>query len=400
MNRSMENQTQQRINLKLLFTLGFTNFVIGMGAFVVIGVLKPISTGLGMSLTEASQVLSVYALGYALSSPLLAALTGRWDRRKILLVGLSLFLVSTIAASLATTPASLLTARIFAALGASVFTPTAFSVAVITSPLKHRGRALSIVSAGLTLAQVAGVPIGTWLGFTFGWRMAFWCVSGLGVIALLLAWSNIPHRIKHTPITLKHLGNALTDQKMISAVLFTAFFLTGAYMLFTFMTLLLDVKLQLDRNGIALTMMVIGVGAFIGSLTGGFAADRLGPIKWLIIAATSQLILLPVLTLLDYGVATGTLLLFVWAIFVWSFLVPQQVRMVRIKPESQNVNLAINASCIYLGTAVGASIGGYVLEHFSLSMLGLFAAGSVFMALLLLMRSAYTRRSTRTPGPD
>lgn len=364
-----------------------------MGAFVVVGVLKPLANDFSLSLSQAGYVLSFYALGYALSSPILAVLCGSWTRRKVLLVGLSLFLVSTLLASFTSSYTWLLTFRAFSAIGAAIFTPAAFSVAASSTQISKRGRALSIVGVGLTLAQIAGIPLGTYLGYAFGWKMAFICVVSLGIIALALCYRFIPTKIDHKPIRLKQLAYALVDPKLLHAILFTALLLTATYMVFTFMALLLESKLQLSQTDISLAFIVIGIGALIGNLIGGYATDRIGAIPSLVTAVSCQIIILPVLTLSNYSTLTGMILVFIWALISWSFMVPQQVRMVRIKPDSQSVNLALNASCIYLGTAVGASAGGLVLDHFGLEYIGPVAAGVIIVSMVLLFRSARMYRT-------
>ena len=166
----------------LLLLLAFGNFIIGMGAFVVIGIISPIADGLGVSKASAGMVLTTYAFAYAILSPLVAALTGQVSRRAVLLCAMALFLAGNVASALSHTVFMLSASRIVVALGGALFTPIAAGVAVAISAPETRGKALATVFGGVTLAQVIGVPMGAWLAYRFGWAAAFWTVSALAAI--------------------------------------------------------------------------------------------------------------------------------------------------------------------------------------------------------------------------
>ena len=163
----------------LLNLLSLGNFAVGMGAFVVIGIITPVAEGLNVSKADAGLILTVYALAYAVLSPIGAALTGRFPRRTVLAGALALFCIGSALSALAWSLPLLIASRVPVAFGAALFTPLAASLAVAISPPDQRGRALAKVFGGLTLAQVVGVPLGAWLAYRFGWQMAFWSVAGL-----------------------------------------------------------------------------------------------------------------------------------------------------------------------------------------------------------------------------
>ena len=137
-----------------------------MGAFVVIGMLNPLADGLGLGISEAGWVMTVYALAYAVGSPIVVSLTGNWSRRFVLTLGLVLFGMAAVASALSLSAAPLYAARGLAALGAGLFTPVAAAVAATTSPPEQRGKSLAAVFFGLTLAQVLGIPAGSFIAYT------------------------------------------------------------------------------------------------------------------------------------------------------------------------------------------------------------------------------------------
>ena len=260
----------------LIAALSAGNFVIGMGAFVVIGILAPVSEGLSVTAADAGLLLTVYALAYALGSPLGVALSGALDRRLVLLSGLGVFALAALVASLATSLEVLLLARVLGAFGAGLFTPVAAGVALAVSERGAEGRMLARVFFGLTLAQVAGVPVGSWLAYTFGWQAAFVMVVILAIVAWVTLWKLVPRGLSFQVNGLATLRDALLDIPGMIAVLFTATFLGAIYIMLTYLALLLDERLGLGRDGVTLVLVVYGIGAVAGNLLGGRLNDRIG----------------------------------------------------------------------------------------------------------------------------
>src|SRR5215472_2689518 len=167
----------------LILALG--TFAIGTDGFVIAGILPSIAHDLGMSIALAGLLVTAFSLAYALGSPVLATLTGHIARRRLLLLTLISFVLANVLAAVAASFAVLLMARVLAALSASLYTPSASAVAAVLAPKEKRGRALSLVTAGLTITTVAGVPLGILIGTQLNWRATFVLVALLGVIAFV-----------------------------------------------------------------------------------------------------------------------------------------------------------------------------------------------------------------------
>ncbi|MBM7069477.1 MFS transporter [Actibacterium sp. 188UL27-1] len=378
----MEAQPAEAIHASSLVSiLSASNFVIGMGAFVVVGLLTPISTSFGMSTSGAGWVMTVYAIAYAISSPLLVAGTGRIGRRRVMAAGLGLFAVACLMSAVAPNPTVLLAARVLAAAGAGLFTPIAAATAAALSPPDRRARSLAAVFFGLTLAQVVGVPVGSYIAYTFGWRLAFGIVAALAVPCIWLIWTRVPAGLKFQPVSLSDLRSILGNGPVLLAVLFTTSFLGSVYVIYTYMAPLLEETMGFGRNGIALALVVFGCGAVIGNLLGGVLADRVGPVCTLIGLAGLQIVIMPVFSLLPLAPIGLVGLIMVWSVFGWSFMAGQQVRLIAMEPQSAGVVLALNAAAIYVGAALGSSLGGAVLDRFGLAALGI--AGGAVAALAL-----------------
>ena len=345
--------------------LALANFTVGFGAFVVVGVLPPLAAAFGVGAAEAGQVMSVYAIAYALASPVGVALTGRLDRRDVLGLGLALFGAGALVAALAPGFGVLLGARVVMAVGGGLVTPVAASVALGLALPAERGRALALVFGGLTLAQAVGVPAGAWVGYAFGWHAAFALAAALAA-ATLAASLRLPRGLQAPVTSLATLGAVLRAPALVAAVAFTAVFVGGLYVLYTYLAAFMEARLGLGRDGVSLLLLVYGAGAVIGNWAGGRLTDRVGPARTLTGLALAQLVVMPALTLLPLGpgaggVAAVAVLLLAWSASSWSFMVPQQARLAALDPERAPVLFALNAAAIYLGAALGAAAGAAVL---------------------------------------
>jgi predicted MFS family arabinose efflux permease len=371
-----------------LWLLALANFVIGMGAFVVVGVLSPVSVAFGIDRAQAGALMSVYAATYALASPLLVAATGRLERRRLLCIGLALFALGAAAAALAPSFALLLAARALMALGGGLVTPVAASVGVALAGPGQQGRALAIVFGGLTLAQVLGVPAGAWLGYAFGWPAAFGVVAVLSLLGLAAVSLALPAGIAVPVASLASLGAVLRSGRLMVAVAFTALFMGALYVCYTFLAPLLETLYGLSRDGVTGMLLLFGLGAVIGNAMGGRLTDRIGSRRTLVLLCLAQAVLMPALTLPTWPLAALGALILVWSVFGWSFMVPQQARLAALDPARLPVLFALNASAIYIGATLGSSVGGAVLKGLGLHALGLFGAA---LALLGLASLAFRR---------
>ena len=366
--------SMQQSSPLLIPTLSAANFAVGFAGFSPVGVVAPIAAAFAITAAEAGWVMTTYALAYAIGSPILVALTGGLARRLVLAAGLGLVALAGVLSAVADTPSLLFATRILAAFGAGVVTPVAAAVAAASAAPERRGKALAATFFGMTLAQVVGVPAGTWLGYAFGWPVAFWAASALALLTAVAVYWLTPRDAPFQPATLCALASALFDWRGLSAIFFTATFLGSIYVVYTYMGPLLEARMSYDGDGISLTFLVFGLGAVVGNLLGGAMTDRLGANRWLMIVALTHIGFLPVYSLLPLGGAVFFVFVFVSSTLGWSFMAAQQTRLVTMAPARQGVTLALNASSIYIGAAMGAAAGGATIAVWGLGALG-WAAG-------------------------
>jgi DHA1 family inner membrane transport protein len=371
----------------LLALLAAANFAAGLIAFVVIGLIEPLARDLALSRPVAGWVLSVYAIAYAVGSPLLVALTGAWPRRAVLMLGMGLLTGSALTSALAPSYEVLLLSRVVSAFGAGLITPVTSGVAVAVAAPGAQGRALSTVFFGLTLAQALGIPVGGYIAFTFGWRAAFWLVFVVGALLFAGLWWRVPRALSVRVNSLATLGAALSSWRRMLAILFTGSFLGAIYVLYTYFSPLLVERMGFGRDGVSLTLFVFGLGAIAGNIVGGRLTDRFGSYWTLVILCLMQAAMLPFYVLLPLPAWLVLVWTFVWSAGGWAFAVPQQARIVKHAPEGQSVALALNAAAIYVGVAGGAAVAGAVLTVVDLAALGAVASVAMLAALAHLIVS-------------
>ena len=384
-----------RSNRLLIAVLSMSNFVIGMGAFMIIGLLEPLAADLGLPTARAGAVLTTYAVAYAILSPVLVSVTGGIGRRRVLAAGLALFGLACLLPVLVPTEAALHASRILAAAGAGIFTPVAAAVAAGLSAPGNRAKALAAVFFGMTMSQVLGLPLGSFIAYTFGWRAAFAVVLLVLLPCLWLVWTIVPRGLSFQPVTLRDLGRMMRNGRLMLAAGFTASFLTAGYVVNTFLAPLLSQNLGWGRDGITLALLVCGIGAVLGNMMGGALSDRIGPARTLTLLCLAQLVVLPCFSALPLAGGQATLLsgalamalLLLWSVFGWSFMAAQQARLIGLAPAAAPVILALNAAGVYVGAALGSALGGMVLAGFGLAPLGLVAGALMVLALAHLRLS-------------
>lgn len=371
----------------LLSLLALGNFVVGMGVFVVIGIVSPIAEALEVSKADAGIVITSYAIAYALLSPVGAALTGRLPRRTVLAGALGLFCVGSLLSAVAGSLMMLALSRLIVALGAALYTPLSAGVAVAVTSPEQRGRALAKVFAGMTMAQVVGVPLGAWMAYRFGWHAPFFLVAALAALCAAVLIRTIPRDI-HVPAgNVATILGALGNPRLMVAVTFTATLMTSVYIVFTFFGPLIEVSAGSNAETRSLYFMLFGLGAVGGNYVGGYLSDRFGPRGTLVLVCLAHMLMLPLFSVMPWNPWLLGLIVLVWSSFAWCFMPPQQSRLVAIAPEAPALALALNAAMIYGGIAIGSAVGAWLLAWQGLGVLGVAAGASAAVALAHLLVS-------------
>jgi DHA1 family inner membrane transport protein len=344
---------------RLLYLLALCNLVLGTGAFIINGILTPVSEGLGVSVAAAGQAMTVYALSTALLAPLMLVATGRWPRRWALVFGMLLFAAGSGVCALADNLTVLLLGRALMGVGA-MFTPLAAGIAVAVVDPAKRGRALSLVFLGMSMSYVLGLPLGAWLGFRYGWHVPVALVGGaalLGVGALLLL---CPKDIKAPGASFTGLGTVLANPPVLWGLTMTLCYFVAIFVVFAFIGPVLQTLSPMSSGRLSLSLMLFGVAGVIGTVMGGWANDRFGAPRTLKVqlSVLAAMMMLVPLTHGHYGLMMAVF--FTWGIAGFGMMTPQQSRLAQMSPSQAPVLLSLNTSMLYFGTALGAAVGGAV----------------------------------------
>ena len=380
-----------------VFWLALAAFAIGTEGFVIAGLLPSIASDLSISVSAAGQLVTAYALTYAVGSPILAVTLNNIDRRTVLALALSTFIAGNLLAVMASGYGLLLASRMLMAVGAGLCMPTALAVSVAVASPERRGRAVALVTSGLTVATVIGVPLGNLVGSLFGWRATFAMVAMIGTVALAGLLLGLPRGLPRNTASLsERLAVARRHGNVLIALLITVLWALGGFTMFTYFAVPLR-ALGFDATHISLALLVFGAAAAIGNMLGGLLADRLGTVVTAALGLTgmaSALILHSLVLKLMPGQAHYAVLgaIFLWGLSGWAFYPAQIASIIRIEPQASMIALSLNASAMYLGFAIGGALGGAVLATLSPNDLGWIGGTSVAASLLVHLARGWQAR--------
>jgi predicted MFS family arabinose efflux permease len=374
-------------SLTCLIWLTLGAFTIGTEGFMIAGLLPVLARDLHVGLPAAGNLVTAFSLAYAIGAPVMAVLTAGLERRRLLAIAMGGFTLANLIAALAPAYAGLLAARLLLAMCAATFMPAASGYAAGLGGQERHGRALSMITGGLTLAIIAGVPLGVLLGNGFGWRATFLAVAGLAALSLLgiVAW--LP---RQSPKATAGLGErlALAMRSDVLLVLATSVLtVAGTFTVYTYLGAFLTAVAGLGPRGLVMVLLAFGLASAVGTRVGGTTADRYGARRTVIFGGT--LAVLGYLALsLSATIAPARALLvllpaiILWGVASWGLMTAQQARLVALAPDLAPVSLSLNSSAIYLGSATGAALGGIVIASGSVGWLGWAAVGLSLLALL------------------
>ncbi|WP_193163771.1 MFS transporter [Microbulbifer hainanensis] len=384
-----------------ILALALSAFAIGTTEFVIVGLVPTIAQDLGVSLPSAGLLVSLYALGVAVGAPVLTALTGRWNRKAVLLSVMALFTLGNLLAWVAPGYSSLVVARLLTGLAHGVFFAIGSTIATSLVSKDKEAGAIALMFTGLTVALVTGVPLGTWIGQHFGWRATFLAVAALGLLALIGSALLVPANLKQSaPATLRQQLAVLTQPRLLLVYAMTAVGYGGTFVAFTYLAPILQQVSGFAPGAVGLIMLVYGVSVAVGNIWGGRLADRHGPVKALNRIFTALAVVLAVFTFTAGNPVTAVLTVLVWGAFAFGNVPGLQVYVVQLAekyaPQAVDVASGLNIAAFNVGIAIGSVLGGAVIEHMSLIDTPWIGALIVVLALALTRLSGRLDRRTAT----
>lgn len=342
------------------WALLFGNFVVGCGVMVVAGSLNDLTRSLQVSVAVGGQLITVAAAVMAVSAPLLAAWVGGMDRRRLLAWSLAWYALGHGLSAVAPDYAWLLPLRAVCMLAAAVFTPQAAAAIGWLAPPEERGRAITFIFLGWSVASVFGMPLHSYIGEAFGWRYAFGLVALLGLAGALWVWRALPDGIRPPAMNLAAWGEALTHPALMAMVAVTAMSGAGQFTVFSYFAPYYRQVLQAEPTTISLLFAWFGAFGLVGNVLLSRHVDRVGAgraVTVLMAGIALSLALWPIAT----TPAMLMLVILPWALGCFASNSAQQARLGTAAPALAPALMALNTSAIYLGQALGAAGGGALM---------------------------------------
>jgi MFS transporter, DHA1 family, inner membrane transport protein len=363
------------------FVLALGTFAVGTDAFIIAGFLPSVAHSLHVSTGTAGQSVSVFAAAYAVLSPIVATLTARMPRRELLVAALIVLGLANLGSALAQNFPVLIATRVLAALGASAYTPNAGAVGSDLVRPELRARALAIVVGGLTIATALGVPLGSFAGRALGWRTALGIVAAV-CLAVAAGVGLVMPKLPGGPrVPLRTRLGVLRRPVVLAVLPLTVLGMGASYTVYAYSVPAVE-ALGISGSNTTWMLTVYGVGAVVGNFWSGYATDRWGPVRVLLLAYALMAVSLGLLGAQSGGGWDAPLLagvmVFLWGKSTWSQSPAQQHRLITAAPQEAPLVVSLNASAIYVGIGLGTVLGGAVL---SASVTWIYTAAAVLAVL-------------------
>lgn len=353
-------ETTARHFVLAVLALGMGGFAIGTTEFVTMGLLPDIAAGVGVSIPTGGHVISAYAVGVVIGAPVLAFFGAKWPRRGLLVALMAAYALFNALSALAGNYELLMVARFLGGLPHGVYFGVASLVAASMAPPGRQGRAVAMVMLGLSIANVIGVPAATWLGQELGWRAAYWAVSGLSVLTLVLVLLAVPACPGDPEATGRRELAAFAKPQVWLTLLAGAIGFGGMFAVYSYIAPTVTDVGGLSRSAVPVFLLVFGLGMVAGTWLAGELAD------WSIFRSLlgssigMGVVLLLFAALAPYGwwaVVPAFLITVVGSVLV----VNLQLRLMDVAGDARTLGAAMNHASLNLANALGAWLGGLVI---------------------------------------
>lgn len=367
----MEKTIKSTINSSSkIYMLTFISFLVGIAQFVFGGIIDKVAESVGVYVSTAGQLTTTFSLAAAIGTPIFMMSTAKMDRRKQLLIALTIIFFGMFFTFYLQGFQFLMLSRVLLGIGGGVYGVCAFSIVASIAPEGRKARSLSNLAMGSSAALVFGVPIGRVIASQYDWRIIFGITSFLTLISIFCVMRLIPTVEGEAPIPL---GKQLSILKRIdiSMALGVTFLMFVSYSVVnTYITPFMKSVIPSIEESISIVLFALGLASLVGSKLGGFLADRIGAARTLIGGIIVQVISLTIVSLFSTSEMVVVLFLIIWATAAWTCGPMLNYNLVSKAPEASGILLSLNSTFVQLGFAVGAVVGGIVVEGASIMAIG------------------------------
>ncbi|MBF2782556.1 MULTISPECIES: MFS transporter [Staphylococcus] len=387
-----------RKNKFAILALAMSAFAIGMTEFISVGLLPLIKDSFNTTISLAGLTVSLYAVGVTIGAPLLTPLTNKIKRKHLLIGIMLIFIIANTLAAFSTTFSMLLAMRVLSALMHGVFMSIATAIASdLVSPDK-RSSAIAMMFTGLTVATITGVPLGTWIGQQLGWEASFITIAIIGFLSLVINIISVPNDLnEYEQASMLEQLTVFKNKSLMMVYLITALGYGGTFVVYTYLTTLLTDTLHYSDDAVVILLVIYGVMVAIGNTLGGKLTNN-RPMQVLIgIFLIQAIVLLIVGVTLSHQIL-GTIAILIMGLFAFINVPGLQLIVVlfaeRKNKATTNFASSLNIASFNIGITLGSVIGGYVLNHFSITMTPYFGFAMVLIASAMMYMVYKNEKST------
>jgi DHA1 family purine base/nucleoside efflux pump-like MFS transporter len=334
---------------------------------------------------------------YAIAGPTLLALTGKIERKKLYISSMLIFTLGCFLAAWCPSYAVLFISRIITATSGSLIVTLSLTIAVKLVPKEFQARVLGVISMGVSSAIVLGVPIGVMAGDYISWRMLFFIIAILTLVAMMTVQFFLePIHMTEQTVPLKTQLKSLRNPKIASAHIVTALTLAGHYTVYAYLTPFMETLLHLNSFQISISYFIFGIAAVSGGLIGGILSDKLGSTKSILIIVGTFIAVMFVLPWSTIHLYVFIFVLFIWGILSWALSPAQQSYLIKYAPESSDIQQSFNYSALQIGIALGSLFGGMVLDQTNSVASNAYVGGGIMIVAGVFAIYSLSRKSTLT----
>lgn len=350
---------------KRIYILMVISFIVGMVELIIGGILDLIAKDLNVSLGNAGILITIYSLILGVVGPVLLVLTAKMERKRLTMIFLFLFLLGNAVTVISPSYSILFVGRVISAASASLLINLCLVMAPSIVDLKYRGRAIGIVSMGISASIVLGLPIGLILGNAFGWKAPFVLIIFLTVLSIVSVYFFLDKVEPKPSVSLGKQLKTLKSRKVFFAQATTFLFLGGHTVLYSYFTPFLKSVVGLEGMMISLAYLIFGIAAVTGGGLGGIMGDRIGTKQTILIVAVTLCCAIFSIQYTIFSYVVFFIVMIIWGMMSWAMSPPMQSYLIEISPETSDIQQSLNNSSLHFGIAVGSLIGGIVIENFS-----------------------------------
>lgn len=366
-------------------------FIVGMVEMMVAGIMNLMSNDLHVSEAIVGQLVTLYAITFAIAGPILVKLTNRFSPRPVLLWALLTFIIGNVIIAMAPNFSILVFGRILSSAAAALIVVKILALTALLTAPQHRGKMIGIVYSGFSGANVFGVPIGTIIGDLVGWRYTFLFIVAVSVLVGILMYFYVPQPQFQTPKTgtkttqrASSYSKILRPAEIVKYLSITFLLLVANSVTFIYINPLM-LKSGHDLSFVSIALLINGVAGVIGTSMGGFLSDKLTSKRWLTIATTIFIIMMLILNVFLPGTGLLLMVIFIWNIMQWSTNPAVQSGIIEHVEGDTSQVMSWNMSSLNAGIGIGGIVGGLVVSKVDVFATTYFSAAIALLAFILII---------------